>query len=241
LVSRWFDQKRPLATGIAVSGAGVGIFCFAPFLRLLIDIYGGEGALLIEGALAMQGCVFALLLRPIPNENSTKRSRTSSAGDQTMQIRGLDDESAPLKAKPLKNSDEVVGLAPTDTDYTMKTVLTSWIFWVFAFSQFFTFVSSMGPLVFLYNRAIKDLGIDPMQASYVLSMLGVANTAGRLIFGALANKFPGSSMYLLSGAVMIYGIATAVSVLGTSFWTISLFAVVFGAGYGKYFIFRFGS
>lgn len=65
-VSRWFDKKRPLATGLAVSGAGFGIFSFAPVVRLLLDHYGITGALLIEGGLALQGCVFALLLRPVP-------------------------------------------------------------------------------------------------------------------------------------------------------------------------------
>jgi MFS family permease len=68
-VSRWFDKKRALATGLAVSGAGFGIFLCAPLVRLLLTLYGHEGALLLEGGLALQGCVFALLLRPIPNRS----------------------------------------------------------------------------------------------------------------------------------------------------------------------------
>ena len=92
----------------------------------------------------------------------------------------------------------------------------------------------MGPLVFLYNRAVLDDAIPPMQASYILSMLGVANTCGRLMFGALANRFPRSSLYLLSGTIMAYGAATAISVLGTSFSSLAIYAVIFGAGYGKF-------
>ncbi|OQV17091.1 putative Monocarboxylate transporter 2 [Hypsibius exemplaris] len=228
-VSRWFDQKRPLATGIAVSGAGIGIFVCAPFFRLLIDHYGGEGALLIEGGLALQGCVFALLLRPIPpNEKCKKYNDVIESKNERIPLQKapLDDGSAkPFPLMMLPNC------APKVYE-TMGSVVRSRTFWLFAVSQFLTFVSSMGPLVFLYNRAVLDLGVEPMQASYVLSILGIANTCGRLLFGALANRFPKSSLYLLSGTIMTYGVATAFSVLGTSFWSLAIYAVIFGAGYG---------
>ncbi len=65
-VSRWFSTKRSLATGLAVSGAGFGVFGFSPLIRFLIDKWGRQEALLIEGALAFNGILFALLLRPVP-------------------------------------------------------------------------------------------------------------------------------------------------------------------------------
>ena len=233
-VSRWFDTRRALATGMAVSGAGVGIFVFAPFLRLLIEHYGGEGAMLIEGGLAFQGCVFALLLRPVPARKSCQIQR-SFLRDKNGVLQIVEEETVPLEKSPI-NSDQTVHTS-TKVDgrfITMKDVLGSWIFWVFAGSQLLTFLSSMGPLVFLYNRAVLDDAIPPMQASYILSMLGVANTCGRLMFGALANRFPRSSLYLLSGTIMAYGAATAISVLGTSFSSLAIYAVIFGAGYGKF-------
>ena len=65
-VTKWFSRKRSLATGLAVCGAGFGVFAFSPLMRLLISKYGRQGSLLIEAGLAFHGCIFSLLLRPVP-------------------------------------------------------------------------------------------------------------------------------------------------------------------------------
>ncbi|OQV22878.1 putative Monocarboxylate transporter 2 [Hypsibius exemplaris] len=244
-VSRWFDTRRALATGLAVSGAGFGIFLFAPLVRLMLSHYGREGALLIEGGLAFQGCVFALLLRPLPRRSLRPVAYAAKKSSLTLQLREdrpnklaiFDDEqeeSIPLGAARrfsiTENGD--VPQPRTEKKQNMGDIVRNWMFWVFGFSQFLTFLSASGPLVFLYNRAVNDLSVEVMQAAYIISIMGIANTAGRLVFGALGNIFPRSRLFLLSGAIMTYGLATAISTLGTSFVSVALYAVVFGAGYG---------
>jgi MFS family permease len=46
---KWFDQRRGLATGIAVSGGGVGILPVPPLSAWLIDGYGWQTAYLLVG------------------------------------------------------------------------------------------------------------------------------------------------------------------------------------------------
>lgn len=248
-VTRWFSTKRSLATGLAVCGAGFGVFGFAPLVRILLTNYDRQGALLIEGALAFQGCVFALLLRPVPSESLIKRTARAKqriplkvyvGPHQNVYLCARNahsngnEEIRPLQEIPTLTILDPISKSPMVADAAnMKSVLTNWIFWAFAVSQFLTFFSASAPLVFLYNRAVKDLAIERMHASYVISIMGIFNTVGRLIFGVLGNSFPKSRLFLLSGAIMAYGGATAVSVFGTSFWSITAFSAVFGTGYGK--------
>ena len=65
IVSYYFDHKRAIATGIAVSGSGFGIFIIAPFCRWLLEMYGWRNCLLILSGLNLQGLVLGALLRPV--------------------------------------------------------------------------------------------------------------------------------------------------------------------------------
>ncbi|CAO3625109.1 unnamed protein product [Mucor hiemalis] len=50
LPSQWFTSKRALATGIAVSGSGVGGVCLSPMIQKLIVTIGYRNALRVQGA-----------------------------------------------------------------------------------------------------------------------------------------------------------------------------------------------
>ncbi len=43
----YFVKRRALATGIAVAGAGIGTFVFAPFTTWLLETYGLRGTFAI--------------------------------------------------------------------------------------------------------------------------------------------------------------------------------------------------
>ncbi|KAI8382976.1 major facilitator superfamily domain-containing protein [Blakeslea trispora] len=50
LPSQWFTSKRALATGIAVSGSGIGGVCLSPMTQRLISTLGHRNALRIQGS-----------------------------------------------------------------------------------------------------------------------------------------------------------------------------------------------
>ena len=47
LIPKWFTKKRGLASGLAVSGIGVGTMVMAPFIQLMIDTVGWRSAFLV--------------------------------------------------------------------------------------------------------------------------------------------------------------------------------------------------
>lgn len=65
MVGCYFQQRKALAYGIAMSGSGIGTFVLAPAVQELIELYSWRGALLILSAVVGNLCVCGALLRPI--------------------------------------------------------------------------------------------------------------------------------------------------------------------------------
>ncbi|KAG7217818.1 hypothetical protein INR49_020880, partial [Caranx melampygus] len=57
----YFQQRKALAYGVAMSGSGIGTFVLAPLVQLLIESYSWRGALLILSAFVANLCVLIIL------------------------------------------------------------------------------------------------------------------------------------------------------------------------------------
>ncbi|XP_029926891.1 monocarboxylate transporter 12-B-like [Myripristis murdjan] len=65
MVGKYFNERKALAYGIAMSGTGIGTFILAPAVQLLIEYYSWRGALLILGGFVSNLCVCGALMRPL--------------------------------------------------------------------------------------------------------------------------------------------------------------------------------
>ena len=78
IVAYYFETKRSFATGIAVSGSGIGTFLFAPFTQWLMDNYGGwRGACIILAGIFLNMILCGLMFKEL--EWKRRMSRASSA------------------------------------------------------------------------------------------------------------------------------------------------------------------
>ena len=66
VVTFYFEKRRGLATGLAVTGSGLGAFAFPPLLEFLISLYAWRGTLLILGGICFNIVVAGALFRPLP-------------------------------------------------------------------------------------------------------------------------------------------------------------------------------
>ncbi|XP_066156644.1 monocarboxylate transporter 12-like isoform X1 [Euwallacea fornicatus] len=64
-VGFYFEKWRPLATGIAVCGSGIGTFLFAPLSKSLIKQLGWRNALLVQGGIVLSCVIYGCLFRPL--------------------------------------------------------------------------------------------------------------------------------------------------------------------------------
>ena len=65
MVGYYFEQRRSLATGIAYSGAGIGMLVMAPVAEALVASFDWRNALMLLAAFPLQGLVLGALMRPL--------------------------------------------------------------------------------------------------------------------------------------------------------------------------------
>ncbi len=202
-VQRWFVKRRGFASGLAVSGIGVGTLVMPPLASLLIGQFGWRGAYLLLGlTTAVAGAALALLIENDPRD------------------RGLGpDGDAPL---PLAQTASASGAS-------VREAVTSRRFIVLYIACLICSFGVFVPFVHLVPYA-TDHGIAPSLAVLLLGAIGVGSTAGRFFLGGLADRMGRQQALLACFGGM--ALALVIWLLATQFWSLAIFAFVFGTFYG---------
>ncbi|QFZ86303.1 MFS transporter [Variovorax paradoxus] len=204
-VQRWFVRQRGFASGLAVSGIGVGTLAMPPLASWLIDTLGWRDAYLALGVLAaVVGVGLALLVENDPR------------------ARGLGPDGDPPKAQastalpPGASVREAIGSGRFAGLYAACLI-----------SSFGLFV----PFVHLVPYAL-DHGVAASSAVLLLGAIGVGSTAGRFFLGGLADRMGRHyALPLMSAGMALSLMVWAVS---GGFWGLALFAFAYGVFYGGF-------
>uniref|UniRef100_A0A672Y9G3 Monocarboxylate transporter 2-like n=1 Tax=Sphaeramia orbicularis TaxID=375764 RepID=A0A672Y9G3_9TELE len=65
IIGTYFQVKRPLANGLAMTGSPVILSTLAPLNQFLFDSFGWRGSFLILGSICLNCCVAGSLMRPV--------------------------------------------------------------------------------------------------------------------------------------------------------------------------------
>src|SRR6185437_9938728 len=202
-VQRWFARRRGFASGFAVSGIGVGTLVVPPLASFLITTMGWRSAYLVLGvAAAVVGVGMALLIENDPRD------------------RGLGPDGDPIRMDA--SAGRAAGVSVHDAVRTRPFVCLYLACLVCSFGVFV-------PFVHLVPYA-TDHGIAPSSAVLLLGAIGVGSTLGRFLLGSLADR-----MGRRASLVMMFlgmGLALAIWAASTGFWSLAVFACVFGVFYG---------
>ena len=202
-VQRWFVRRRGFASGLAVSGIGVGTLAMPPLATLLIDTLGWRGAYLALGLLAAAiGGGMALLLDNDPRD------------------RGLGPDGDPPRsgAAAARSDGASVGEAVRSRRFVS-------LYAACLICSFGVFV----PFVHLLPYA-GDHGVPPATAVLLLGMIGIGSTAGRFFLGGLADRIGRQSSLLLMFVGMAF--ALSIWLVSTGPWSLAAFAFIYGVFYG---------
>jgi MFS transporter, MCT family, solute carrier family 16 (monocarboxylic acid transporters), member 14 len=107
------------------------------------------------------------------------------------------------------------------------------IFIVFTASNFLTSIGFNVPYVYIAAQA-EVLGIEKQSASYLLAIIGIANTVGRIILGYLSDKPWVNRLWVYNVCLTTCGVATALSIFCVDFISLSVYSAVFGFTIGAY-------
>ena len=204
-VQRWFVERRGFASGLAVTGIGVGTLAMPPIAAWLIDLGGWRGAYVVLGVVALVvGGGAALLI------------------DQSPHKRGL-------------LPDGAVGggaaAAPVLAGIGLRQALGTGPFWLIFLSAMVTSFGLFIPFVHLSRYAV-DHGHSEAQGILMVSLIGVGSILGRFLLGGIADRlgrrraFVGMFVGMLAVLIWWY--------LSTGLIALGVFAVLFGTFYGGF-------
>jgi MFS family permease len=202
-VQRWFERRRATASGFAVMGIGVGTLVLPALAALLITASGWrETYIWLAGVALIVGLPATLLLENDPSKRGLQ----------------LDGVAAQVNASK-----------PVGAGSSVREAIHTSEFWILYGATMLSSFGAFVPFVHLVPFATHQ-GIEATSAALLVSALGVGSTIGRLVLGPLADRM-GHARAL---ATMLAGMGAALIVwsVGESFWTLALFALLYGAFYG---------
>lgn len=217
VIAHWFEKKRGLASGIAVSGMGLGTFLLVPMSQKFITLWGWRTSFVILGII-----VIVILL---PLNGIFLRHKPEEMGL-------LPDGAKEQDRNHSNNKGKILSQGPIPVDWTFKKAVITGRFWALFW---FPFLSIIGIyLILVHNvRFMVDQGIDKMTAAMVFAAVGIISSLFRIFWGWLSDRIGREMAYSLG---MISGCIGLVSLIlfarSNAGMFILTFAVFFGIGWG---------
>lgn len=208
--SRWFAKRRGLALAIVGSGSGLGMIVMAPIAAYLISGYGWQTAYFIIGIVAWFTIIpCALPLRKAPTAVAPLADAGRLAG-------------ATLTAHQEQPPNE-------PGDFSLPQAAKTKNFWLLSLVWLLYSFCLHSVLIHLVPHAI-DLGISPIEAAVILSLVGGTSIPGRLLTGRLSDAIGRKQTAIVSALLM----AGAMLLLagGSNLWMLYLFGIIFGLSFG---------
>jgi len=230
-VQRWFSRLRGTASGLVVSGSGVGGVVLGPLVQAQIDAGGWRQGLRFLAALAvalLPLCAAATV--PIALPGDAAAGERAALGAAARAAAAAEDEAAASAAAlqewsgvaaaaaaaapppPLQKRGEEEGrqepLPPPPT--LLSLCRHPQLFWLIIYVGLYG--GAWFVLINHLNNAFRESGTSADSAALLVSLQGVANTVGRLLMGVAADVLARrgvSKLVLLQTSVGINGVATA--------------------------------
>ncbi len=209
-VKRWFDKRRGFVLGITSSATGLGPMVIAPFAAYLITNLGWRMSYVVLGFVAW---LVTIPLSIILVNNPAKIHAPPNGEVSSTNINVVLETS---KRTP-------------QAGLTLSGALRTRSFW-FIYAVWL-FLSTCLHLVWTHIVPhATDIGIDPIKAATIISIIGGSNILSRVLTGRVldivSGKLPG-----MIGALLLF-IALVFLVWAKDLWMLYLFALIYGIGWG---------
>jgi MFS family permease len=216
ILAQWFEKKRGVAVGIAVSGMGLGTFLLVPLTQYFISLWGWRFSFVMMGIL-----IFVVLF---PLTLLLLRHRPSELG--------LAPDGARVGDPPRKRSIEVVDQAWAETDWTVRRIFATSRYWALLIFAFL----SITPVYLMVTHSVRflvDKGVDKMFAAFFLAYVGIVSLVFRVIWGWLSDRIGRETTFTI-GAFFISLAAWCLLLINATGQTklAYLFSLLLGMGWG---------
>jgi len=190
-VGQYFTRRLALATGLCVTGSGVGTFVFAPIASSLVKWGGWRGCNRVMAGICTTGLLCGLAM--VPSNKAPRRRASGGVVRPTGMVEVL-------------RSPKLWFVMAGNIPAPMAVYIT------------YTYLPSMA----------EGLGFSLTQASLLISVVGVTNTIGRMVSGAITDLPRVSALAVTIGATAVSAVFPALMPLAQSYPVLVVLAGVFG-------------
>jgi MFS family permease len=215
ILSHWFEKRRGLASGIAVSGMGIATFFLVPLTQYVVSAAGWRAAFMV-----LAGLVFILLFP------ATALFLHHKPADL-----GLTPDGAVTGARQKKRV-EVIDPVWAGTQWTLRRASREGRFWCLLIFCFLSII----PIYLLVTHGMRiliDSGFGRMNAAFLVALVGVVSSMFRIFWGWLSDRI-GREITFTMGVTVLSLAALSLIILeggGSPLWAY-LFVLFFGCGWG---------
>ncbi len=216
ILAHWFEKKRGLASGIAVSGMGLGTFLLVPLSQALISMAGWRMTFIITG-----GLVLIILL---PANALFLRHKPREVGQNPDGLKLPEASSGALYLEKKVNQ--------ASPDWTLGKAVRTPRFWALIV---FPFLSVTGVYIILVHNVkfLVDQGMDKMTAALIFAMVGVVSSIFRIFWGWLSDRIGREITFTAGILCACVGIACLILYESSGFKPSTYgFFLFFGMGWG---------
>ncbi|XP_069460554.1 monocarboxylate transporter 3 [Ambystoma mexicanum] len=231
MLGTYFDNRRPLANGLAAAGSPVFLSTLSPLGQVLLETFGWRGGFLIMGGLLLNCCTCGALMRPLDTLKDPKekveskdmldigRAEKGAIIDSRDFLDSMDELDSQTKKKPKKLLD--------------FSVFSNRGFIIYTIAKFFLVLGLFAPPILLVNYA-KDMGVADADAAFLLSIIGFVDIVARPSCGILAGlpQVRPNVAYFFSFAILFNGFTDLCGARAANYWGLVAFCIFFGVSYG---------
>ena len=196
-----FEKKRNIACGIAISGAGIGLFILTPIYQMIYETYSYTGYFLLLGGLALQNCVFGATFKDSETEYAMRKAN--------------------------KNRNRKLGFKESISSYMeivrSPPMMCICICYLLAdISIYLVYIHF--PEYCLHTHSTK------WEVSMFLSLAGICSCIGRILFGMANNSHNINELIMLFGIFSMLGLGTMLfTIFSYSFQAKIIYACFLGS------------
>ncbi|XP_013390729.1 monocarboxylate transporter 13-like [Lingula anatina] len=203
-----FEKRKSVAMGIAVCGSGVGTFSMAPLIEYLIESITWRYALLVLAGCLLLGIGLNMLFVPpkLINKEENETEQTLSSNDKTTMF--------------FKSMFHISLLRRVDV-----------VLWLVC--NLIIQIGLVVPYTYIPDKAV-DVGIEVKNAAFLMSIVGIANTVGRVVMGLFADFRCANRRYMLGISVMITGVMVVILPFMKEYGVIATVCTFYGLSLGKW-------
>ncbi|KAK3095436.1 hypothetical protein FSP39_014668 [Pinctada imbricata] len=203
-LGKYFDRRRGLASGLFMTGGGLGMFISGPLIQFLVEKYSLRGAMLIIGALMSNLILVGAVMRPSSVEIEETRIQKRNRAENTLTLK-----------------EKLATLIHIDI---FKNVS-----FLFVMAQYFSWNLSFSMITLHITNFAIVKGSSKSEAAFLLTILGLSHTIGRFLGGIFIGPNGFDPLLLNIGCCGLTGLSSILLPFYSSTYQGQiLFAVLFG-------------